>query len=113
DLKQRETRWSTTINRLKERIEPLAYENAEVKQEKDIIELQQTKRRPKSTVPTTSKTQSLPKTMVARNSEPPIKPKITSNGRRTPTTIIEPAIIISERTDSGNDGNDEDSNRFD
>ncbi|CAF3945053.1 unnamed protein product [Rotaria sp. Silwood1] len=38
DLKQRETLWSTTINRLKERIEPLAYENAEVKQEKDIIE---------------------------------------------------------------------------
>jgi hypothetical protein len=119
DLKQRETRWSTTINRLKERIETLEYENAELKQEKDIIErkrldlmhqlqtgskqedlssltttrkslieLQQTKQRPKSTVPTTSKTQSLPKTMVVRNSEPPIKPKVTSNGRRTPTTIV-------------------------
>ncbi|CAF3839922.1 unnamed protein product [Rotaria magnacalcarata] len=129
DLKQRESRWSTTVNRLKERIETLEYENAEVKQEKDIIErkrlelmhqlqtmskqssasqqqqllhedslsttrkslveLQQTKQRPKSTVPTaTSKTQSLPKTMVVRNSEPPTKPKVTSNGRRTPTAII-------------------------
>jgi hypothetical protein len=119
DLKQRETRWSTTINRLKERIETLEYENAEVKQEKDIIErkrlelmhqlqtnskhqsheepvstrkslveLQQTKPRPKSVVPTTSKTQSLPKTTVIRNSEPPVKPKITSNGRRTPTSVI-------------------------
>ncbi|CAF5112516.1 unnamed protein product, partial [Rotaria sp. Silwood1] len=67
---------------------------------KSLAEVQQTRRRPKSTVPTTSKTQSLPKTQVARNSEPPIKPKITYNGRRTPTTIIEPAIIISERTDS-------------
>jgi hypothetical protein len=38
DLKQRETRWSTTVNRLKERIETLEYENAEVKQEKEIIE---------------------------------------------------------------------------
>ncbi|CAF1390477.1 unnamed protein product [Rotaria sordida] len=192
DLKQRETRWSTTVNRLKERIETLEYENAELKQEKDIIErkrldlmhqlqttskqqqlhedtstvsttarkslieLQQTKQRPKSTVPTTSKTQSLPKTMVVRNSEPPIKPKVISNGRRTPTTvvgvngiknnldtsrklstlsttkrptsmneltetiesipistIIEPAIIISERADSGNGGSDEDSNRYD
>ena len=26
--------------------------------------------------------------MVVRNSEPPIKPKVTSNGRRTPTTIV-------------------------
>ncbi|CAF4681251.1 unnamed protein product, partial [Rotaria sp. Silwood2] len=125
DLKQRETRWSTTVNRLKERIETLEYENAELKQEKDIIErkrldlmhqlqttskpqqqlhedisslsttarkslveLQQIKPRPKSTGPTTSKTQSLPKTMVVRNSEPPIKPKVTSNGRRTPTTVV-------------------------
>ncbi|CAF1039542.1 unnamed protein product, partial [Adineta steineri] len=122
DLKQRETRWSTTINRLKERIETLEYENAELKQEKDIIErkrldlmhqlqtisknplqddtssslstarksiieLSQPKQRPKSTVPTTSKTQSLPKTMVIRNSEPSsIKPKINTSGRRTPTT---------------------------
>ncbi|UJR08917.1 hypothetical protein I4U23_013170 [Adineta vaga] len=38
DLKQRETRWSTTINRLKERMETLEYENAELKQEKEIIE---------------------------------------------------------------------------
>ncbi|CAF0967282.1 unnamed protein product [Adineta ricciae] len=124
DLKQRETRWSTTINRLKERIETLEYENAELKQEKDIIErkrldlmhqlqtmpkqqqqfqddtsslstgrksiaeLSQSKQRPKSTVPVTSKVQSLPKTMVVRNSEPSTKPKVTSNGsgRRTPTT---------------------------
>ncbi|CAF3829157.1 unnamed protein product [Rotaria sp. Silwood1] len=49
--------------------------------------------------------------MVVRNSEPPIKPKITSNGRRTAATIIEPAIIISERADSGNGGSDEDTNR--
>ena len=38
DVKQREIRWSTTINRLKERIETLEYENAELKQEKEIIE---------------------------------------------------------------------------
>jgi len=38
DLKQRETRWSTTVNRLKERLETLEYENAELKQEKEIIE---------------------------------------------------------------------------
>ncbi|CAF4084040.1 unnamed protein product [Rotaria sordida] len=38
DLKQPKTRWSTTINRLKERIEILEYENAELKQEKEIIE---------------------------------------------------------------------------
>ena len=38
DFKQREVRWSTTINRLKERIETLEYENAEIKQEKDLIE---------------------------------------------------------------------------
>ncbi|CAF4850877.1 unnamed protein product [Rotaria sp. Silwood1] len=125
DLKQREMRWSTTVNRLKERIETLEYENAELKQEKDIIErkrldlmhqlqttskqqlhedtsslstttttrkslieLQQTKQRPKSTGPTTSKTQSLPKTMVVRNSEPSIKSKVTTNGRRTPTTVV-------------------------
>ncbi len=122
DLKLRETRWSTTINRLKERIEKLEYENAELKQEKDIIErkrldlmhqlqtsskhqpqddtlslstarkslveLSQTKQRPKSTVPTTSKTQPLPKTVVVRNSEPSTKPKVNSNGRRTPTTIV-------------------------
>ena len=55
---------------------------------KSVVELQQTKQRPKSTVPTTSKTQSLPKTMVVRNAEPPIKPKTTSNGRRTPTTVV-------------------------
>lgn len=202
-MKQRETRWSTTVNRLKERIETLEYENAELKQEKDIIErkrldlmhqlqtlskqppppppssiltqpqfhddtsslstgrktlveLQQTKPRPKSTVPSTSKTQSVPKTMVVRNSEPPSKPKVQANGRRTPTaivgvngiknnvdtsrklsslsttkrppsisdltgpmesipmpTIIEPAIVISERADSGHGGSDDDSHRFD
>jgi hypothetical protein len=55
---------------------------------KSLVELQQTKPRPKSTVPTTSKTQSLPKTTVIRNSEPSVKPKITSNGRRTPTSVI-------------------------
>lgn len=124
DLKQRETRWSTTMNRLKERIETLEYENAELKQEKDIIErkrldlmhqlqtmpkqqqqfsddtsslstgrksiaeLSQSKPRPKSAMPVTSKVQSLPKTMVVRNSEPSTKPKVNSNGggRRTPTT---------------------------
>ena len=104
---------------MKERIETLEYENAELKQEKDIIErkrldlmhqlqitskqedisslsttrkslveLQVTKQRPKTIVPATSKTQSLPKTMVVRNTEPPMKPKITSNGRRTPTTVV-------------------------
>jgi hypothetical protein len=105
---------------LKERIETLEYENAELKQEKDIIEsnrlqlvhqlqmsskqpqddssvllsrkslveLQQQTKRPKSTVPTTSKTQSLPKTMVVRNSEPSMKPKVTASGRRTPTTVV-------------------------
>lgn len=120
DLKQRETRWSTNINRLKERIETLEYENAELKQEKDIVErkrlelmhqlqtnskyppqeetvparkslveLQQTKARPKSAAPSASKTQSLPKTTVVRNSEPaPAKPKATANGRRTPTSSI-------------------------
>jgi hypothetical protein len=55
---------------------------------KSLVELQQLKQRPKSTVPITSKTQSLPKTTVIRNSEPPNKPKITSNGRRTPTSVI-------------------------
>jgi hypothetical protein len=55
---------------------------------KSLVELQQTKQRPKSTVPTTSKTQPLPKTTVIRNSEPSMKPKITSNGRRTPTSSI-------------------------
>ncbi|CAF2855412.1 unnamed protein product [Rotaria sp. Silwood2] len=92
DLKQRETQ----------------YENAEIQQEKEIIErkqldlihqfqtvskqqqqleedtsslsttrkslveIQQTKPRPKSIGPITSKTQSLPKTMIIRNCEPSI-----------------------------------------
>ncbi|CAF3751906.1 unnamed protein product [Rotaria sordida] len=122
DLKQRETRWSTTISRLNGCIETLEYENVELKQEKEIIErkqldlmhqlqtvseqqlqedtsslsitrkslveLQQIKPRPKNTGSITSKTQSLPKTMVIRNSESSIKPKITSNGRRTPTIVV-------------------------
>ena len=116
DVKQRETRWSTTINRLKERIETLEYENAELKQEKEIIErkrldlmhqlqvsskhedssslptrkslhdLQQVKR-PKPAV-TSSKAQPMPKTMVVRNSEPVVKPKVATNGRRTPTNVL-------------------------
>ncbi|CAF2155545.1 unnamed protein product [Rotaria magnacalcarata] len=53
-----------------------------------LVELQQTKQRPKNTEPTTSKAQSLPKTMVVRDSEPPVKRIIISNGRRTPTAII-------------------------
>lgn len=56
---------------------------------KSLVESQQTKPRTKPTVvSTTSKPQSLPKTTVIRNSEPPIKPKVTSNGRRTPTSSI-------------------------
>ena len=116
DLKLRETRWATTVNRLKERIETLEYENVEVKQEKEIIErkrldlmhqlqlstskpppeeihsmprkslveLQQSKR-PKPTAPVSSKNQSMPKTMVVRNSEPSSKVK---TGRRTPTNVV-------------------------
>ncbi|CAF1685870.1 unnamed protein product [Rotaria magnacalcarata] len=53
-----------------------------------LVELQQTKQRPKNTEPTASKAQSLPKTMVVRDSEPPVKRIIISNGRRTPTAII-------------------------
>ena len=117
------------MNRLKERIETLEYENAEVKQEKEIIErnridlmhqlqtiskqshddpssslgihsmprkslveLQQSKR-PKPTAnvsSSSSKSQSMPKTVVVRNSEPSMnKPKATtSNGRRTPTSVL-------------------------
>ena len=113
DFKQREVRWSTTINRLKERIETLEYENAEIKQEKDLIErkrldlvhqLQMNNAKPqvqtqppparrsitevKSNLSSTNKVQSLPKTTVIRNSEPPLsktKPA-TTNGRRTPTS---------------------------
>jgi hypothetical protein len=121
---------------------------------KSLVELQQTKLRPKSIGPIISKTQSLPKTIVIRNSELSIKPKITSNGRRTPTivvdvnqiknnvdtsrklsslsttkrltsmneligiiesipTIIEQPVVVSERVDLGNGGNDEDIHRFD
>ena len=130
DLKQRESRWSATVNRLKERLETLEYENAELKQEKEIIErkrlelmhqlqtlstkpladdppvssrkslVEQVTKRPKSTVPTTTTTtasaagtakgQSLPKTMVVRNSEPTaMKNKVTgATGRRTPTNTV-------------------------
>jgi len=56
---------------------------------KSLVELQQTKLRPKSIGPIISKTQSLPKTIVIRNSELSIKPKITSNGRRTPTIVVD------------------------
>ena len=130
-MKQRESRWSATVNRLKERLETLEYENAELKQEKDIIErkrldlmhqlqtlstkplvddppvssrrslVEQVTKRPKSTVPTTTTTttttaagtakgQSLPKTMVVRNSEPTAaKNKVTgATGRRTPTNTV-------------------------
>lgn len=57
---------------------------------KSIVEVQQSKQRPKSTtiLSNTTKSQSLPKTMVVRNSEPVTKSKVTSNGRRTPTSSI-------------------------
>lgn len=58
---------------------------------KSLVESQHTK--PRTTKPTvtatTAKTQSLPKTAVIRNSEPSSsKPKVTTNGRRTPTSSI-------------------------
>ena len=88
------------VNRLKERIKTLEYENAKVQQEKEIIERKrldrmhqlqsiskapleeinsvprkslvelQQNQRPKPTAPVSSKSQSMPKTMVMRNSEP-------------------------------------------
>lgn len=120
-MKQRETRWSANINRLKERIETLEYENAELKQEKDIIERKrlelmhqlQTNSKtsnedlssvmmPRKSAPeqsqqnkrgkaisSTSKTQSLPKTLVVRNAEATAnKVKPVTNGRRTPTNPV-------------------------
>ena len=62
-------------------------ESSSLLSRKSLVDLQQTKRS-KPTVSTTLKTQSLPKTMVVRNSEPSMKPKVTSNGRRTPTTVV-------------------------
>ena len=104
DLKQREILWSTTVNRLKERIETLEYENAEVKQEKEIIERnridlmhqlqtisKQSHDDPSSSLGVHSMTRkSFVELQQSKRPKPSTsKPKAaTSNGRRTPTNVL-------------------------
>lgn len=118
DLKQRETRWSATINRLKERIETLEYENAELKQEKDIIErkrlelMHQLQTNSKQPLPSLSSTQE--ETMSSRKSlvelqQARARPKSaapsTSKTQSLPKTSVirnsEPAPVKPKATANG------------
>ncbi|CAF0952826.1 unnamed protein product [Rotaria sordida] len=152
------------------RIETLEYENAELQQEKEIIERKQldlihqfqtVSKQQQQLEEDTSSLSTTRKSLVEIQQTKPrpknlVKPKITSNGRRTPTivvgvngiknnvdtsrkllsslsttkrptsmneligiiesipisTIIEQAIVVSERVDSGNGGSNEDIHRF-
>ena len=95
DLKQRETRWSANINRLKERIETLEYENAELKQEKDIIERKRLELMHQLQTQSKVPSEEFSSTMVPRKSAPELqqnkRPKSTGPPSKTqsmPKTVV-------------------------